>query len=109
MWLQKRCLVEIRVYCEGVVCPRANLLCWVFAGTLDRRDGQEAELTNARRIWYWSGAASLSELAQRGPSKPNECKFPAAVDRVLLTQVIEILSITSDARKLIEGVPIWTQ
>lgn len=80
----------------------------VFAGTLDRREGQEVELISARRIWYWDGAASLSELAQRGTSKPNNCKFPAAVDRVLLTEAIEILSVTDKARRSIEGVSVWT-
>ena len=90
--------VIVRTYSAGV-----------FAGTLDRRDGQEVELVNARRIWYWDGAASLSELAQRGTSKPGNCKFPAPVDRVLLIQVIEILSVTDDARKSIEGVIVWSK
>lgn len=50
----------------------------------------------------------MSELAQRGTSKPNNCKFPAAVDRVLLTEAIEILSVTDKARRSIEGVSVWT-
>ena len=41
----------------------------VFAGTIKSRDGKEAVLTDARRIWYWNGAASLSELATKGMSK----------------------------------------
>ena len=57
----------------------------VFAGFLFRRNGKEAVLKNARRIWYWKGAASLSELAVRGTSKPSECKFPVAVPEVTLT------------------------
>ena len=96
--IAKGAYVIVRTYSAGV-----------FAGILDQRDGQEVELTNARRIWYWSGAASLSELAQRGTSKPKDCKFPAPVDRVLLTQVIEILSTTEEARKSIDEVIAWTQ
>ena len=38
----------------------------VFAGNIKSRKGQEAELTNARRLWYWDGAASLSQLAVDG-------------------------------------------
>lgn len=34
-----------------------------FAGELESRNGREVVLLNARRIWYWSGAASLSQLA----------------------------------------------
>lgn len=80
----------------------------VFAGTLARRDGKEATLTGARRIWYWEGAASLSELAQRGTSAPARCKFPAPVDEVLLTEAVELLSVTPAAQKSIEEVPVWS-
>lgn len=80
----------------------------VFAGTLAERNGREVVLTDARRIWYWSGAASLSELAVRGTSRPGECKFPVAVPSVTLTEAIEIISTTPEARASIEGVPEWS-
>ena len=79
----------------------------VFAGYIERREGKEVTLRKARRIWYWAGAASLSELATRGTSKPNECKFPCEVDAVLLTEAIEIIPITEAARLSIQGVPEW--
>ena len=80
----------------------------VFAGYLKSRNGKEAELINGRRIWYWEGAASLSQLAQEGTSKPNDCKFPCEVDEVLLTEVVEILSVTEKAKKSIAEVPVWS-
>jgi hypothetical protein len=79
----------------------------VFAGTLESRVGQEAVLTNARRLWYWAGAASLSQLAVSGTSNPKSCKFPVAVPRVELIQVIEILDVTAEAENNIKDVPIW--
>jgi hypothetical protein len=79
----------------------------VFAGEVESRNGKEIVLRNARRIWYWSGAASLSQLAQEGTKRPNECRFPCAVDRIELLEVIEILDVTEVARKSIEGVPVW--
>jgi hypothetical protein len=79
----------------------------VFAGYLESRNGQEVILTIARRLWYWEGAASLSQLAMEGVKEPLNCKFPIAVDRVILTQAIEILDVTPKAKKSIEGVPIW--
>ena len=79
----------------------------VFAGTLAEENGQEVVLTNARRIWYWAGAASLSQLAMDGTSEPNNCKFPCAVDRVKLLQAIEIIDVTPVAEKSIKEVPIW--
>lgn len=79
----------------------------VFAGYLQSRNGQEVVLRKARRIWYWEGAASLSQLATDGTSKPDKCKFPAEVDLVELLQAIEIIPTTEVARKSIAGVPIW--
>ncbi len=89
--------VIVRTYSAGV-----------FAGTLAARDGREVTLTDARRIWYWRGAASLSELALRGTIDPSGCKFPAAVSEVLLLEVIEILATTPEARASIEAVPEWS-
>ena len=79
----------------------------VFAGLLKSRKGKEVVLKSARRLWYWKGAASLSQIAQSGVSCPNECKFPEPVDSVILTEAIEILSVSPAARKCIEGVPVW--
>lgn len=80
----------------------------VFAGYIESRNGKEIVLRRARRIWRWAGAASLSQLATDGTSNPNDCKFPAAVDRVILTEVIEIIPMTNKAKESIEGVPVWT-
>ena len=68
---------------------------------------QRRILTEARRIWYWKGAASLSQLATDGTSAPSECKFPAPVARVTVLEAIEIIDVTDAARKSIEGVPTW--
>ena len=88
--------VIVRTYSAGV-----------FAGEILERAGKEVKLKNARRLWYWAGAASLSQLAQSGTSKPNDCKFPETVDSIILTEVIEILSVTDAARASIEAVSIW--
>jgi hypothetical protein len=79
----------------------------VFAGEVVSRDGKEVVMRNARRIWFWVGAASLSELAVKGTKKPKDCKFPCPVPRVLLTEVIEILDVTEKAIASIEAVPEW--
>lgn len=81
----------------------------VFAGYVESRNGQEVVMRNARRLWYWDGAASLSQLATEGTSKPEECKFPCEVDRIELLQAIEILDVTKKAQESINNVPIWNQ
>ena len=79
----------------------------VFAGYLESREGQEVILRNARRIWYWDGAASLSQLAMEGTNAPGKCKFPCEVDSIILMQVIEVIKCTEMARLSIKGVKIW--
>ena len=79
----------------------------VFAGYLESLEGEKAIVRNARRIWYWAGAASLSQLAVDGTSAPEKCKFPCAVDKVILTNVIEIIPMTEKAKKSIDEVAIW--
>lgn len=79
----------------------------VFAGYLESRKGQEVVLRKARRIWYWDGAASLSQLAMEGTKKPENCKFPCEVERVELLQSIEILDCTKEAQKSIMEVKVW--
>jgi hypothetical protein len=81
----------------------------VFAGELESRNGKEVVLTNARRLWYWAGAASLSQLAMEGVKKPNECKFPCEVARVELTEAIEILDVSDFSRENIKNVPVWKE
>ena len=92
---------------KGNFCIVRTLSAGVFAGYFESRNSQEVVLTNARRIWYWDGAASLSQLAVDGTSKPENCKFPVAVSKIELLQAIEILEVTEKAKKSIEGVPVW--
>ncbi len=94
---------------KGKYCIVRTYSAGVFAGTIVSRKGQEVVLKNARRLWYWSGAASLSQLAVEGTKKPGECKFPCEVPEVTLTQAIEILLVTPTAKKSIAEVPVWKQ
>lgn len=79
----------------------------VFLAIVESRTGKEAILRNARRLWYWAGAASLSQLAVDGTNSPSTCKFPAIVDKIEVTDVIEIISVTEKAKKSLDGVKVW--
>ena len=79
----------------------------VFFGEIVKREGKEVEMKNARRLWAWSGAASLSQLAMEGTKNPEKCKFPCPVNAVVLTEAIEILPCTEWACNSIDGVKIW--
>ena len=88
--------VIVRTYSAGV-----------FAGYLESRKDQEVVVLKARRLWQWAGAASLSQLAQSGTTKPELCKFPEEVDKIELLQAIEILDCTEAAKASIALVPVW--
>ncbi len=78
------------------------------AGWVEEQDGSTVTLVDARRLWYWSGAASLSELAMKGVSKPDECKFPQEVNRIVVLGCCEVIDCTDAARESIAAVPIWS-
>jgi hypothetical protein len=80
----------------------------VFAGYLESENGQEIVLKKARRLWYWSGAASLSQLAEEGVKNITDCKFPKEVSKIKLLQAIEILDVTKKAQESIASVPEWS-
>jgi len=82
----------------------------VWYGNKKSLDGQVAVVTNARRLWYWSGAASLSQLAIEGVKYPNKCKFTMTIiddEGVYLSDVIEVLPCTGAAINSIDSVQIW--
>lgn len=79
----------------------------VFAGTVDAVDGNRVLLKDARRLWYWDGAASLSQLAAEGVKNPGMCKFTVTVESVLLLDVIEIIPATEQAKAIINEVREW--
>jgi hypothetical protein len=80
-----------------------------FAGYLGERNGREVELFNVRRLWYWEGAASLSQIAIDGVKRPDKCRFPAAFNRGLVLDAIEVIDATESARNSIEAVAVWAQ
>jgi hypothetical protein len=91
----------------GKYCMVRTRSAGVFAGTIKSKKDMVAVLKNARRIWYWSGAASLSQLATEGTSNPAGCKFPCPVAEVELPEVIETIPITAKAKASIDAVPVW--
>ena len=79
----------------------------VFYGEFVKREGREVELKNCRRLWYWDGANSISELAEKGTQKPNNCKFTVVVEKIEILDAIEVIECTNKASKSIESVNIW--
>lgn len=76
-------------------------------GELVEHKGREVTLKDARRIWFWAGAASLSQLAKDGTTVPSSCKFTVTVDSITILDAIEIIPCTDKAIKSIEDVEVW--
>ena len=91
----------------GKVCMVRTYSAGVFLGEVVSREGKEIHLKNARRMHWWEGAASLSQLATEGTKNPGACRFPAPVADVLLTEVIEIIPATEAAITSIASVKVW--
>ncbi len=62
---------------------------------------------NCRRLWYWDGACSLSEISTIGTTNPDGCKFTVRVEELTITDCIEIIKCTEKAIEVIEGVKEW--
>lgn len=65
----------------------------VHYGTLVSRQGQETILTDARRIWSWTGALSLSEIASKGVNVSGS-KISVPVEEIILPTSIEIIKVS---------------
>lgn len=79
----------------------------VFFGTLKAKEGSEVVLVNCRRLWYWGGACSISQLAVDGTKSPDDCKFTVTVDEMAVLDVVEIIPCTDRAARSIERVKEW--
>ena len=88
--------VLVRTYSAGV-----------YFGYLKEEKGDECILVNTRNVWYWSGAASLLQMANDGVKNPNDCKFTQEVSQIKLKGVIAILECTDEAKDNLSSVNIW--
>lgn len=91
----------------GKTCVIRSDRAGVFAAKLEAREGTTVYITEARRLWYWDGAASLSELSQKGVAAPGTCKFPTKMKELIVEGVLEIIPMTEQAIKAVDEVPVW--
>ena len=79
----------------------------VWIGYLKSKIEQTATLLNARNLWYWSGATTVSQLSEDGVNKPGSCKFPQEVSEVELEGIISTHPVSAKAKQSIDSVPVW--
>ena len=83
---KKKPFVVVRTYSAGV-----------HVGTLESREGREVVLSDARRLWRWSGANTLNEVALKGvDQKYTRVSEPVAA--ITLMEAIEVITATAEAQ-----------
>ena len=68
----------------------------VHAGIVESTDAHHTVLRDARRIWYWTGAASLSEIAAAVP-----------LLRLRDGDIAELIVCLPEGRRSVEGAATW--
>jgi len=79
----------------------------LFFGTLESMDGQVCRLSNARKLWYYSGAGAVEQISVDGVSNPENSKFTVWVKDMTITDMIQCLPCTEKAIDVIEKVKEW--
>jgi len=66
---------------------------------------QYAKLLKSRRLHYWSGACSLSQVAMDGVS--SESRIAMELPEIELTDVIEVIPCSEKAMEFFKGAKAW--
>ncbi len=77
----------------------------VHVGILDEMPtGRTVTLTSARRLWSWTGANTLHEVALRGVGAGSKLSEP--VQRVMLLEACEVI-LASEQAKVSLCTSVW--
>ena len=86
-----------------VRCDRAG----VFFGRIKERTHDEVVMESVRKIWFWSGAAAVEQLAMTGPKNPQQCKITMEVPEMTVMDPVQIIPCTREAVEVIQQVAVW--
>ncbi len=79
----------------------------VFFGKIKERTANEITMTEVRKIFYWSGACAVEELAINGVKNPDRCQFTVVIPEMVIASPIQIIPCTDKATKSLSEVSIW--
>lgn len=80
----------------------------VLVGTLLAFDGasKTASLKNARKVWYWKGAAAVEGIAARGLDQ-KESKVTPVVAHVECCDVVQLVLCAKEGAASVMAAPEW--
>ncbi len=92
---------------EGKYCLVCGQNSGIYVGEVAKHNGAEMLLKNARRIYCWSGAATVVQIAAEGVKNPGKTKFTMRVGEIGLFDVVSVMPCTEKAQKAIEELNEW--
>lgn len=78
----------------------------VFHGTLDYIDNEIIRLKDTRRIYYWNGALSVTDMAAKGLTG-GRISIPVTTVEFMSDKIVEINECSDEATKSIEAIKPW--
>lgn len=78
----------------------------VFHGTLDYIDSDILRLKDARRIYFWNGALSVTDMAVKGISG-GKVTIPVTTVEFMSENIVELNECSDEATKSIEAIKPW--
>jgi hypothetical protein len=78
----------------------------VFHGTLDHIDNDIMRLKDARRIYYWNGALSVTDMAANGITG-GKVTVPVTTVEFMSDKIVELNECSEEASKSIEAIKPW--
>lgn len=84
----------------------------VFLCKVIKADGNTLQVHSLRRLYRWSGALDVTQIAKEGVGAPKDCKFSVQLgdeDISVIYNVIECHTCTDKALQTINTVPAWKQ
>lgn len=89
------------------VIVRSNMA-GVFFGILKEKTEKEVTLTNARKFYYFSGANTVEDLADKGAMNISNCKLTIEVEEVVIFDLVQIIPCTKKAIIQNKSIPVWS-
>ena len=78
----------------------------VFHGTLDHIDNDIVRMTDTRRIYYWNGALSVTDMAANGLTG-GKISAPVSKVEFMTGKVVELNECSVEASRIIESIKVW--
>lgn len=87
----------------GKHCVVRTFTAGVHLGEVVAKNGTNVVLKDARRLWKWNGAFTLSEVAAKGVSKAGS-RIAVSLPLIELTEAVELIPTTEEARATYDAV-----